>query len=234
MKQTDDHAMLRFPFFSSAHIVSTGGSWREGVVRIIYDGVLPAAVLILLTLTVNLMVAPVLVLFGPPGLLVYMLCVLAIGIYTLDRSIQLNSSEPRRIWCGALSGLLIWFVAESVLRSGNINLSSDVFFILIMMVSLVLMTIWKQVLPIGLKFFAIAFLCNWIAHFLLAYQMDMAGHFRVFDNTYRISGFIALAGIVFSFLWILKADNRVYRMWAAVGAWISVLIALMVFWGMPV
>ncbi len=234
MKPSDDRMILHFPLISPVRNIWGEESWREKIVRIVYDGVLPSAVLILLTMTVNLMIAPVQVLFGPSGLLVYTLFALAVGIFSLDRSIQLNMGEPARIWFGSVSGLLIWFVMELVLHIDRISLSSDMFFILLLMTSLILITIWKPVLPVGLKFFALGFLMNWAIHFLLAYQLKMANQFRIFDNFYQACGFIAIGGAVFFVGLMLKAGTRVFRMWAALGVWISILMVLIVFFRMPV
>jgi hypothetical protein len=201
----------------------------------IYDGLLPTVVMVLITMLVPLFVFPLENAFGSPGLLVLSLVLLAIGVYMLNRCIIRSSSEITRAWYGMLAGLFLWLAIESATRIGQIQAQPSVGLILMILAGTVVMTLWKPVFPLGIKFAVLMFMLNWSGRFLIMTQVELAQGMDFFQNTVQISGFFGLVGVIFFLLWMfLQANMKIYRMWAAVGAWFSILVTMIIFLGIIV
>ena len=129
------------------------------------DGLLPAVFLLLLTVIVDIFVRPINQQFGLPGLLVYSLAVLALSVFTLDRSLNTRLPETTRCWYGLVGGILAWSV---VVFSSKMTLSdvlSNANILIFILLALLIATLWRRVLPIGSKFFAMALLLSWIGQY---------------------------------------------------------------------
>ena len=201
----------------------------------VYDGLLPAVVMILITLLIPLFISPLENVFGSPGLLVYSVVLLAIGMYSLNRCIIYSLNEITRAWYGMLAGLFLWYAIESVTRIGQIQTPVVVAFILVILAALVVMTLWKPVFPLGIKFAVMMVMLNWSGRLFILTQVDFTFGMGFFQNTVPISGFMGLAGVFFFLLWMfIRADLKIHRMWAAVGVWFSVLLSMIIFMGIMV
>jgi len=200
----------------------------------LYDGILPALVMILLTLLFNLLFIPVKIVFGTPGLLIYTLIILAGGVYTLGKCVQLRFDEITRAWYGVISGLLLWFAVNTSGRLGEITVSMEVEAMILLLAVLVVTTLWKTVFPLGLRFLAFVFLVDWTLRFWLGIHAFLAESFEFFQWSYYLTGFISLSGLIFFLMWMfLKAESRVHHLWAAVGIWFCTLMVMIVFFRMP-
>ncbi len=200
----------------------------------LYDGILPSLVMILLTLLFNLLFIPVEVMFGTPGLLIYTLILLAGGVYSLGKCVQMRLNEISRAWYGLMSGLLLWFVVNTAGRLGESSFSIEVEAVMLLLAVLVAATLWKTVFPLGIRFIAFVFLVEWTLRFWLNLHVFLAESFQFFQWSYYLSGFIALSGLIFFLLWMfLKAESRVHHLWAAVGVWFCTLMVMIVFFRMP-
>jgi len=69
----------------------------EAQKSVVMDGLLVTAVLILLSLLLNLLIRPIAGQFGNSGLLIYALVALAVATYCLDRSLTLPR-DVTRVW----------------------------------------------------------------------------------------------------------------------------------------
>lgn len=199
------------------------------LMRKISYGLLPAVMLVIVTIAMNLLIAPVLSAFGSPGLLVYTLGILAVGMIALERCVQMRYGETERAGFGIVAGLFLWFAVDSANRMEQIGLGIEVGLILLIVAGLIVWTLWKPVFPMGVKFFALVFLLNWAARFLIGLQVQLATDFPLFSWTYQITGFAGLVGVLFFMLWMLaQAESKIHHLWAAVGAWFSVLVLLII------
>jgi hypothetical protein len=206
------------------------GMWRSKL----YDGILPALVMILLTLSFNLLFMPVQIVFGTPGLLIYTLVILAGGVYSLGKSVQMRFDEITRAWYGVISGLLLWFAVNTSGRLGESFVSIEVEAVMLLLAVLVITTLWKTVFPLGLRFLALVFLVEWTLRFWLGIHAFLAESFEFFRWSYFLTGFISLSGLIFFLMWMfLKAESRVHHLWAAVGIWFCTLMVMIVFFRMP-
>lgn len=204
--------------------------WRSKL----YDGVLPALVMILLTLLFNLLFMPVQIVFGTPGLLIYTLIILAGGVYSLGKCVQMRFDEITRAWYGVISGLLLWFAVNTAGRLGESFVSIEVEAVILILAVLVVATLWKTVFPLGLRFLAAVFLVDWTLRFWLGIHAFLAESFEFFQWSYYLTGFISLSGLIFFLMWMFsRAESRVHHLWAAVGIWFCTLMVMIVFFRMP-
>ncbi len=200
----------------------------------LYDGVLPALVMILLTLLFNLLFIPVYVMFGTPGLLIYTLIILAGGVYSLGKCVNMRFDDITRAWYGLISGLLLWFAVSTAGRLGESAISIEAEAVMLLLAVLVVATLWKTVFPLGIRFLVFVFLVEWTLRFWLGLHIFLIESFKIFQWSYYLSGFIALSALIFFLLWMfLKAESRVHHLWAAAGIWFCTLMVLIVFFQMP-
>lgn len=202
--------------------------------RKLFDGVLPSLVMILLTMLFALLVTPVHVVFGLPGVLIYNLIILAVGVYALGRCVQQKFNEITRAWYGMIAGLLLWYAVYTAEKMGEIHITPEVGVVFLLLAVLVSATLWKTIFPLGLKFLALVFMVNWTLRFWVGVQVQFSASFELFRWTYFLTGFVALSGLVFFLLWmLLRAESRVHHLWAALGVWFSTLILMIVYLQMP-
>jgi len=199
---------------------------------LVMDGLLLAAVMTLLSLLLNLLITPNYGLGGNSGLLVYALFLLAVCMYCLDRSLVAGFHETQRAWYGALGGLISWIVISLADQIGNGGLTHQAAVIWLIFMGLVVSVLWRRVLPIGARFFFTALMMSWVVRFVLVSQELLANWLPVFENVYRFSGYVGIFGMLVSLVWlVLRARQRIQRMWTAQWVWFFSLIALSVFFG---
>lgn len=191
------------------------------------DGLVPPIVMTLLALLYNLLVLPVQYILLLPGMLVLGLFTLALGAYSLDRCIQERFTQPERAFHGMLAGCYFWFSADIANRLGQEQISIQTIAILMLLVTLVLTALWRTVLPIGVKFFGMVFLLNWIDRFLFTGPFALLKIWNIPAQIQTIYGWVALiiaAGII---VWLIFHNTaRVYRLWAAACVWFFSLQAI--------
>jgi hypothetical protein len=200
--------------------------WRSKLV----DGVLSVFVLCLTWLVVAISIAPVEVKFGAPGLLVYVLGLMAVALYCLQQALANQHAEPTRAWYGTAGGFLAWSVV-SVSAYFGLPVQKSAGLILIIMVSLIVVLLWR-VLPVGARFFGVAILLNWLGSIGMHTGEVLARFSPVFTLLYRATGYIAILAVFFGLGWILfLTRRRIERIGGALGVWFFVSLALYVFRG---
>lgn len=196
------------------------------------DGVLAAVTLVLLWLTILLGLRPISLQYGPPGLLVFVVGLLAVSMYAFQQALSVRHGETVRAWYGMAGGFLAWSVIETVTYLGVPvlpNLASVVIFI---MVVLIVAILWRYGLPVGARFFAATFLLNWVGLVFMHFHAVLAELSLVFSLTYRATGYLAIIGLVFVLFWILfQSRRRVHRLTGALVIWFLVSLALYTFRG---
>ena len=196
------------------------------------DGLLAAVILYLLWLFVVLAIRPIEQRFGQPGLLVYTLGLLAVAMYALQQAIFQRHSETTRAWYGIASGSLAWSVMEVSTFLGAPILANAGGVILMIMASLIFTLLWRSALPLGMKFFGVTLLMNWAEYILMQVQAWLSGLSPIFALSYRITGYLALFGIVLAIGYIFSySSRRLQRVSAALLVWFFASLALYVFWG---
>ncbi len=196
------------------------------------DGILASAILVLTWLTIALSVRPISVIFGPPGLLVYVLGLLAVAMYALQHALTPRRSVTARAWFGITGGFLAWSVVEVSGYLGVPVTPRLAGLVLLIMAALIVGLLWRTVLPVGARFFSLMFLLNWTEHALMHFQETLAGFSPIFKLTYRATAYLALIGAVLVLAWILfQSRRRIDRISAALTVWFLVSLAIYVFRG---
>jgi hypothetical protein len=196
------------------------------------DGLLMALVLYLLWLLVILAIRPIEQRFGQPGLLIYTLGLLAVAMFALQHAIFQRHTETARAWYGIAGGALAWSVLEVSSFLGAPILANAGGVIQMIMVSLIFMLLWRGALPLGMKFFGVTLLMNWAEFLFMQVQAWLSSLSPIFALTYRLTGYMALFGIVLAVGYILSySRRRLQRVSAALLIWFFASLALHVFWG---
>src|SRR5512135_3426146 len=178
------------------------------------DGLLAPLVMVLLSVLLALIIRPVEIIFSRPGLLVYAVILLAAAVVSLERCVVLRYPDTTRAWWGMLGGLLTWTVIEiSNMISAN-SIVSETGVLSMMLVGLVVGVLWKKVLPLGVKFFAVTLIGAWASHlgligfrFLVQLSSDPGAY-----NAIPIFG-LCIAGLsVLILAWtFFQSKNRMQR-----------------------
>ena len=82
--------------------------WKEDLKSKINDGLISALILVVLLTMCVLLMRPVQILTGRPGLLVYTLSLMALSAYCLEHSLQPARPDISHAWFGMAGGLLGW------------------------------------------------------------------------------------------------------------------------------
>lgn len=204
-----------------------GPLWKWNWVSKLRDGLLPALVMLLLIIVPSFLMLPVQNKFGRPGLLVYMLVLLMMGVILLERSLHDNRPIIRRTWYGLAGGMLTWMATEVTDRlsgAGLVSLNAVPFFLII---GLVVTILWRQVLPLPARWFVLVFFLNWVSRFIVSGEQFVVGFFPDTRLIYTVTLALGIAGALASFSYIIwRSRERLTRMRAAIGLWFSVLLVL--------
>src|SRR5512140_1047115 len=196
------------------------------------DGLLVAAVMVLFTLVMALLIRPVEILSGRPGILIYTVLLLAIGMVALERSINPRFNEIRRAGWGLAAGLVAWAVIELSNMLGEQTLVSETGVLTLMLVGATIGILWRKVLPVGLRFMAIVLLACWAGHLIIYGQIFMAGVDASFNRVGQIAGFVVVGIAVLTLLWILlESRTRMQRISGALVLWYCVISLIYLFRG---
>lgn len=204
-------------------LIQNQGEWQSKLT----DGVLLSVILILLWLTFSLTLRPLHILLGMPGLLVFVLGLMAVSMYTLQQAIVSRRLDAYRAWLGITGGFLCWLV---VLITGQMgvpifpNLASV---LLLVMVGLIVAILWRSVLPLGVRFFFLTFLMNWAGYLFAGVQEQLSSLSPVFTLAqFVLGGLFAFAALVVLGWILFQTRRRLQRVSGGLALWflISMLI----------
>lgn len=204
----------------------------ENQKSVVLDGLLLVAVLTLLALLLNLLIAPLGSLFGRAGLLIYTLVMIAVCAYCLDRALVPGFYETTRAWYGAVSGVIAWVVVALTDKLGVDALTQLSAVVWLILFGLVTAILWRRVLPIGARYFFMTFLMSWVARFLMVAKESLMNLNTDYVAYLNLSGYVAILGALIALIWMfLRSRQRTQKMWLGVWVWFFVIIALGVFVG---
>lgn len=197
--------------------------WRSKVI----DTLVTAGGLVLVSF-VLLMAFPVVErLYGKNGLLIFAFVMIALTIFCLERATVLRLPETWRARSGTLSGLAAWSAVELAIAFGGLPVSGESWLILLTLAILLIVTLWRRVLGIGVQFFSLTFLFGWIGHTILIFfarlQNGWLAGYDVFWWTALIFGLLALAITAWT---IFRSRTRLQRLMLAVMLWFCLLMVL--------
>lgn len=204
----------------------------EKITCAVIDGTLPALTLLSLTLMIDLLIYPIQAAARVEGLFVYFFVILALGIYSLDRCTAPRKSEPTRALWGMAAGLFLWHAIWLIQLFADFDFETPGPLLILLVVTMVGLTLWRPVLPLGVKFFLLAFLASWYNRILVIQILDLSASGMVPPGIFYLVGFLALviALVCIGYL-VHKAEFQIQRYWAALVLWQVSLIGLSVAFG---
>jgi len=150
-----------------------------------------------------------------------------LGMILLERSLHEDRSIIRRAWYGLAGGMLTWMATEVTDRlseAGLISLDAVPFFLIL---GLVIAILWRRVLPLPARWFVLAFFLNWASRLIISGEQFVVGYFPHLRLIYPVTIGIGIAGALsWFFVIIWRSRNRLQRIQAAIGLWISTLLVL--------
>lgn len=205
-------------------------SWKQDLYSKLMDGVLPGFFLFLLMVTIALLQAPIRSIIGRPGILVYAIVLVSITIYSLEHAILSRFTDvPRLLW-GMVGGILAWTVTAMANRTGSMGMTGEMGFILFILFGLIVVTLWRHVLPLGVRYFMLAFLMNWAAQLLLHGQPDLTTYSAVFVVLRLISGYTALLAALGIVVWLFfRSQDRLQRIKVSLWFYFCLAVGLSAF-----
>jgi len=196
------------------------------------DGLLAATILILLWLMIALAIRPIAVAFGPPGLLIFVLGLLAVAMFSLQQALVPGRLDTTRAWYGIAGGFLAWAVAEVCIYLGVPLMPNLAGLLPLIMVILIVTLLWRPVLPVGARFFALTFILNWSEHAFIRIEEMLAAYSPIFELTYKAIAYLALLAVLLVLSWIVfRTRRRIQRISGALAIWFLISLALYVFRG---
>ncbi|HWQ05344.1 MAG TPA: hypothetical protein VN452_08315 [Longilinea sp.] len=208
-------------------ITIQGPLWKWDLVSKLRDGLLPAFVLVLLVVVPSLLIPPIQNQFDRPGLLVYMLFLVAVGVMLLAAALHEDQPLIRQTWYGLAGGVITWMateVSDRLSGTGLTSLNAVPYFLII---GLIVAILWRRVLLLPVRGFALVFFLNWVSRFLVSGEQFLAGYFHMAKLAYLVTAGIGLLGVLTSlFFIILRSRERVQRMRMSVWLWFSTLLVL--------
>lgn len=204
-----------------------GPLWKWDWVSKLRDGLLPAIVLVLLVAVPSLLILPIQNQFDRPGLLVYMLLLVAVGVMLLAAALHEEHSLMRRAWYGLAGGVVIWMateVSDRLSGTGLTSLNAVPYFLII---GLIIAILWRRVLPLPVRWFALVFFLNWVTRFLVAGEQFLVDYFQLPKLAYLTTAGVGLLGVLASLYFIFwRSREGLQRMRLAVWLWVSMLVVL--------
>lgn len=193
------------------------------------DGLVPAVLLLALTMMMDMLIYPIQATAKREGLLIYLILVLAMGVFALEKSTQSRAAEIGRAISGMVAGQFFWHAFWIILLLGGVELNPQGTILILTLITLLGLTLWRPVLPLGVKFFLVSFLASWVNRFFINHSIIQSTGADLFTWLFYAAGFLALAGVVFGIAYLIfRAEFRVQRLWAALGIWQSALVMLIV------
>jgi hypothetical protein len=168
--------------------------------------------------------------FGKPGAFIYILILLAAGIFMLARALLTGRQEAQLADAGLTAGVLLWQVTQFSNVLGSSGLFGPSGWLFWLMAVLITTVLWRKVLPIGMRFFILVYLLLWAG---LMYSNTLAlitGWPPVFIASYHAVRAAALLGVLVFLWWIVyRTSNVVQRKVCAVGLAFCVLLGMLIF-----
>jgi hypothetical protein len=205
------------------------GFINESVSKL-YDGFGSVFYLLALYFATRLVYLPVAHAFGKPGVFIYILFLLAVGIFMLARSLVTDKEETRLATYGLTAGVLLWHVMQFSNLMGNSGLFGQTGWLFWLLFLLIAIVLWRKVFLVGMRFFVLVYLLMWAGMLYVNTQNLLISWPPVLVATYHAVRVIALAGILVFLWWIVfRTFTPVQRKACAVGLAFCGLLAVMAF-----
>ena len=196
----------------------------------ISDGIFNAIKLLLFYALTSLLLVPVEYYFHRPGMLIYIFLLLAVAGFYLQRALTVRISDPLRAWYGMEAGLLFWQVIRFTADLGSIQIFQQTGMIFFVMVVIITVTLWKKILPIGVRSAMAVMLICWLGKL---YQMGYTYLINwppfVYFSYESLRFFAGGAGLVALLFIIYRSRDLNSRIYGAIIVFASVLFVALAF-----
>jgi len=168
--------------------------------------------------------------FAKPGAFIYILILLAAGIFMLARSLLTGSQDAQLADAGLTAGVLLWQVTQFSNVLGSSGLFGQSGWLFWLMAVLITTVLWRKVLPIGLRFFMLVYLLFWAGQLYTNTLVLITAWPPVFIAAYHAVRVAALLGVIVFLWWIVfRTSTAVERKVCAVGLAFCVLLGILFF-----
>ena len=168
--------------------------------------------------------------FGRPGAFIYILILLAVGIFMLARALLAGREDTQLADAGLTAGVLLWQVTQFSNLLGGSGLFGQSGWLFWLMAVLITTVLWRKVLPVGLRFFMLVYLLMWVGLLYANTLSLITGWPPVFIAAYHAVRVVALLGVLVFLWWIVfRTSTAVERKVCAVGFAFCVLLGVLTF-----
>jgi len=196
------------------------------------DGLLAGSVFVLLELLLILLIKPVQVIFSRPGLLVYTVSLMAVGVLCLEQSLSAEKDEMNQAWWGTLGGILGWVVIELGTWLGGQSMIGETAIFSLMFILLIVSSLWRHTRLVGFRYFALLIFLGWIGHVAIQGIVLLVTYMPQLGMTLTIIGLLAGVGLATALLYnFFGTRSRQERLDAAIMAWFAVMVLIYAFRG---
>ncbi len=205
------------------------GFINESVSKIM-DGIGGALQLLLILAFTSLVFLPVTQSLNDIGNILYLIVLLGGGVYFLYRSLAPDQPDARRATSGMLSGLLLWQIINQSGLSGRLGLYESNAALLWVVVALVMVFLWIKVFPLGLRFFTLLLLLNWLGKIYVT-RLELSGNWpALLETVFSAVRYLGIFGIGASVWFILfRSRNVLERKYGAAALYFFVLLSFLLF-----
>ena len=205
------------------------GFINESVSKIM-DGIGGAFQLLLILAFTSVAFLPITQSLNTFGNILYLILLFAGGVFFLYRSLALNQTDAKRASSGMISGLLLWQIISHSGLVGRLGLFSSNGVIIWFISALVIGLLWVKIFPLGLRFFFLLLLLNWLGK-LYVTRLDLTGNWpellEIVFNAFRYLGILGIAVAVWFVLF--RSRNVLERKYGAAALYFFVLLSLLLF-----
>ncbi len=175
----------------------------------IYDGFGTTGYLLMVIFGTRLIYLPIEKLLGKIGIFVYVLLLLGLGTYMLGRSLLTGRDKNHLVFDGMTAGVLFW----QAVQFSDLTLESEKFntigWLVWFVVLILVISLWRKVLPTGLGYFLLEFLLLWGGLLYLRTNTYIVEWSPLLVAGYRSIRAIALIAILFLLWWIAFRTQRI-------------------------
>jgi len=194
------------------------------------DGIGNAIRLLLLYLITSLLILPIGHFFHRIGMLIYILILLALAVFELQRALAVRTSDQRRAWNGMAAGAYFWQVLRFTADIGSLKIFQQAGIIFWVMAVLITATLWKKVLPIGIKTALMVILVCWLGKIYLVGMGYLSNWAPFVVFAYKAAQYIIGAGGILTLLYIVfRSHDAASRSYAAILFFASFLFLFRLF-----
>ncbi len=194
------------------------------------DGIGNSIRLLLLYFITTLIYLPLDAFFHQIGVLIYILILLALAVFELQRSLAVRTSDSKRAWNGMAAGVYFWQVIRFTTEITSIKLFQQAGIIFWVMTALIVATLWAKILPVGIRTAMFTLLVSWLGKiYTVGYgYLSNWAPFVVFGYQ-SLRYIVGLLGILLLFYIVVKSENAASRSYAAILIFFSILFSFLLF-----